>query len=101
MDVLQHKLLCSLQGVRNLADNENDFVPGCDSKIFLSPDPKHVIAEEGYSPLKIFDHLKKRIGKPSLSSKDFVKFSRNSYLLRVTKVDQGYKVERLHKLINY
>ena len=98
MDFLGHKLLFSLQDVRNLADEENNYIPECDSKFFLSPDLKHefvpiynlVIVEEGYSPLKIFDHLNKRIGKPTLYSEDFIKLSRNSYLVKVTKVDQGY-----------
>ena len=54
MDILGHKLLSSLQDVRNLAHKENDYMPECDSEILLSPDPKHefdpiynlVIAEE-------------------------------------------------------
>ena len=65
---------------------------------YTSPDPKNkidpiynlVIAKEGHSPLKNIDHLNKRFGKPALSSEDFIKFSRNSYLIKVTKVDQGF-----------
>ena len=56
-------MVSSIQDVKNLADEENDYVPPeCDTKIFLSPDPKYeivpmynlVIAEEGHSPLEIF-----------------------------------------------
>ena len=67
----------------------------------LSPDPKLeidpiynlVIAEEGHSPLKIFDHLNKRIGKPTFSSEDLIKFLRNSYLLIVTRIDRGSSLQ--------
>ena len=45
MDILGHKLIFSIQDVRNLADEENDYVPECDSEIFLSPDPKHEIVQ--------------------------------------------------------
>ena len=31
-----------------------------------------------------------RIGKPTLFSENFIKFSGNSYLIKVSKVDQGY-----------
>ena len=59
--------------------------------------PKHeidliydlVITKEGHNLLKIFDHLNGRIGEPILSSEDFIKFSRNSYLVKVTRVDTG------------
>ena len=58
-------MLSSLQDVRNLLDKENNYIPECDSEIILSPDPKLkidpvynlVVAEEGHSPLKIFDYL--------------------------------------------
>ena len=43
MEVLGHKFISSIQDVRNLADEENDYVPECNSEIFLSPDPKHEI----------------------------------------------------------
>ena len=79
MEVLGRKLLSSFQDVRNLLDEEDDYIPEYNSEIFLSPDPKYendpiynlAIAEEGHSPLKIFDHLNKRIGKPTLSSENF------------------------------
>ena len=59
-------LISSLRVVRNIADNENDYIPECDSQN-ISPDPKHeidaiynfVIAEERLSA----DYLHKRIGK--------------------------------------
>ena len=80
MDVLGHKLISSIQDIRNVADEEKEYVPECVSEIFLSPDPKHKIvpiynmeiAEEGHSPLKILGHLNKRIRKPTLSSEDFI-----------------------------
>ena len=58
MDILGRRLVSSIQDVRNVADEENDYVPECDSKTFLSPDHKQeivliynlVIAEEGHSP---------------------------------------------------
>ena len=95
MEVLGCKLLSSLQDVRNPADEENDYIPECDSEIFFSPDLKYeidpiynlVIAKEVHSPLKIFDHLNKRIGKPILYSEDSIKFPRNSSLIKVSKVD--------------
>ena len=40
MLVLGRKLLSSLQDVRNLLDEENDYIRECDFKIFSSPDPK-------------------------------------------------------------
>ena len=51
-------------------------------EIFFSPDPKHeivpiynlLIAEEGHT----------RILKPTLFTEDFIKFSRNSYLVKLT-----------------
>ena len=43
MDVLGHKLILSIKDVRNLADEENGYIPECDSEIFFSPDPKHEI----------------------------------------------------------
>ena len=94
MDVLGHKLRSSFQDIRNVVDEENDYVSKCNSEIFLSPDPKHeivqlynlVIAEEGHSPPKIFEHLNKRIGKPNFSSEDFFKFSRNKYFIKVSKI---------------
>ena len=57
MEVLWCKLLSSLQDVGNLLDEENDYIPECDSEISLSPDPKLeidpiynlVIAEKGHS----------------------------------------------------
>ena len=87
--------MSSLQDVRNLLDVENDYIPDCDSEIYLSLDPKYeidpiynlVIAKEVHSPLKIFDHLNKRIGKPILYSEDSIKFPRNSSLIKVSKVD--------------
>ena len=51
------------------------------------------LAEEGHSPMKIFDHLNKRIRKSNLSSENFVKFYRNSYLIRESKVKQGYSLQ--------
>ena len=65
IEILGCQLLSSLQDVRNLLDEENDYIPEFDSEIFLSPDPKLdpiynlVIAEEGHSPLNIFHHLNK------------------------------------------
>ena len=52
------------------------------------------------SLLKIFDHLNKRIGKPTLSSEDFIKFSRNSYQIKVSKVDQGYCLQGMKDFKN-
>ena len=74
MEALGRKLT-SIQDVRNLLDEGNNYIPQCNSEISLSSEFKYeidpiynlVIAEEGHSPLKIFDHLKKRIGKPTLS----------------------------------
>ena len=46
---------------------------------------------------------------PTLSSKDFIKFSKNSYVIKVSKVDQGYflqgkkdfKISGIIKIIHY
>ena len=54
MDILGRRLVSSIQHIRNVADEENYYVPECDSEIFLSQDPKNeivpmydlVIAEE-------------------------------------------------------
>ena len=40
LDVLGHKLISSIQDVINLTDEENGYVPECDTKIFLSQDSK-------------------------------------------------------------
>ena len=52
-----------------------------------------IIVEEEYSLLKSFEHLNKRIGKDNLTSKNFIKSSRNSYLVKVAKIDQGYSLQ--------
>ena len=66
IDILADKLISSIQDVRNFADEENDYIPECDSKIFVSPDPKLeidnlVIAEEGHSPLNIYLTIQTRV----------------------------------------
>ena len=50
-----------------------------------------------------------KVEKQTVCSENFVKFSRNSYLVRVTKVDQGYNLQgkknfknsRIIKIIPY
>ena len=44
MEVLGCKLLSSLHDVKNLLDEENNYIPECDTEIFSSLDPKLEIA---------------------------------------------------------
>ena len=99
MIILGNKLVTSVHNKKNVEDDEDDYVPESESEIPTSPkdeiEPIYnlVITEEGHSPLKVFDHLNKRIGRPNLSSEHFTKFSRNSYLIKVARIDQGYSLQ--------
>ena len=45
MYILGRRLVSSIQDFRNVADEENNYIPECDSEILLSPDPKHEIVQ--------------------------------------------------------
>ena len=86
----------------NIEDSVHDFVPEpsfLKEKIPARPRPDElqplhllVTVETGHSNLEVFDYLNKRIRSPKLTSVTFVRFGRNSYLVKVSK-PQGYKLQ--------
>ena len=100
MKLAQFYLHAKIINKNNIRDSDDDFIPKpefltqCHPKRTqhhkIQPLYNLVTVEDSHNALKVFEFLNKQISSPKITPESFIRFGRNTYLVKVSKPSQGY-----------
>ena len=105
MKIVNDYITCTLFDFNNVMDQDNDYVPEVDLSTTITEKKDHdhlrpeyilITAEEGHNQIKVFDYVNTLINKPKVTPETFIKFGRNTYLVKV-QARQGYMLQGAFK----